>query len=141
MDTIVVVYTSMGGLINTMKKELSAALPDCRIVNIADDSLIREVVEHGRVTDRVRERMMHYFQAAARWDPKVIISACSSVGEVAEAADKTLSVPVIRIDRAMIKKLYSMGTESAWWHLWRPPWSLRHLISAAWPQIWGGMSR
>ena len=32
MDTIVVVYTSMGGLINTMKKELSAALPDCRIV-------------------------------------------------------------------------------------------------------------
>ena len=56
MDTIVVVYTSMGGLINTMKKELSAALPDCRIVNIADDSLIREVVEHGRVTDRVRVR-------------------------------------------------------------------------------------
>ena len=48
MDTVVVVYTSMGGLINTMKKELSAALPDCRIVNIADDSLIREVVEHGR---------------------------------------------------------------------------------------------
>ena len=95
MDTIVVVYTSMGGLINTMKKELSAALPDCRIVNIADDSLIREVVEHGRVTDRVRERMMHYFQAAARWDPKVIISACSSVGEVAEAADKTLSVPCL----------------------------------------------
>ena len=109
MDTIVVVYTSMGGLINTMKKELSAALPDCRIVNIADDSLIREVVEHGRVTDRVRERMMHYFQAAARWDPKVIISACSSVGEVAEAADKILSVPVIRIDRAMIKKALQHG--------------------------------
>lgn len=52
---------------------------------------------------------MHYFQAAARWDPKVIISACSSVGEVAEAADKTLSVPVIRIDRAMIKKALQHG--------------------------------
>lgn len=109
METIVVVYTSLGGLINTMKKELSAALPHYRIVNIADDSLIKEVMEHGGVTDRVRERMMHYFQAAAQWKPKVIISACSSVGEVAEEADKLLDVPVIRIDRAMIKKALQHG--------------------------------
>lgn len=109
MDTIVVVYTSLGGLIDTMKRELSAALPGYRIVNIADDSLIKEVMECGGVTDRVRQRLMHYFQAAAQWNPKAIISACSSVGDVAEEADKILDAPVIRIDRAMIKKALQHG--------------------------------
>lgn len=109
MDTIVVVYTSMGGLINTMKKELSDALPGYRIVNIADDSLIREVIEHGGVTKQVERRMMHYFQAAAQWNPKVIISACSSVGQVALEADRLMDIPVIRIDRAMIKEALKHG--------------------------------
>lgn len=110
METIVVVYTSLGGLINTMKKEFAEALPEYRLVNIADDSLIKEVMEHGAVTESVKKRMMHYFQAATEWSPKVIVSACSSVGEVAEEADLLLDVPVVRIDHAMIKEALKQGT-------------------------------
>lgn len=109
MDTVVVVYTSLGGLIQTMKNELAQELPGYRIVNIADDSLIKEVMECNGVTDKVKKRMVHYFQAALQWNPKVIISACSSVGEVAEDVDKMLGVPVIRIDRAMIKEALKQG--------------------------------
>ncbi len=109
MNTIAVVYTSLGGLIQTMKKEFSAVLPEYRLVNIADDSLIKEVMEAGRVTDSVKKRMMHYFQAAAEWKPQVIVSACSSVGEVAEEANDILGIPVVRIDHAMIDRALAEG--------------------------------
>ncbi len=109
MNKIAIVYTSLGGLIQTMKKEFAQAMPGCTLVNIADDSLIREVMEEGSVTEGVRERMMHYFQAAARCNPQVIVSACSSVGEVAEEADKKFGIPVVRIDHAMIEKALGEG--------------------------------
>lgn len=109
MEKIAIVYTSLGGLIQTMKKEFAQAMPGCSLVNIADDSLIREVMENGSVTKGVRERMMHYFQAAAQCKPVVIVSACSSVGEVAEEADRLLDIPVVRIDHAMIEKALQEG--------------------------------
>lgn len=109
MEKIAVVYTSLGGLIETMKKEFSERIPDCKVYHIADDSLIQEVIEAGGVTESVRRRMMHYFQAAAELKPCVIVSACSSVGEAAEEADKMLDIPVIRIDHAMIEKALQEG--------------------------------
>ena len=92
-----------------MKKEFARAMPGCTLINIADDSLIREVMEEGAVTEGVRERMMHYFQAAANCNPQVIVSACSSVGEVAEEADQKWGIPVVRIDHAMIEKALEEG--------------------------------
>lgn len=92
-----------------MKKEFAQAMPDYTLVNIADDSLISEIMEKGAVTEGVRKRMMYYFQAAVRCNPQVIVSACSSVGEVAEEADKKLKIPVVRIDHAMIEKALGEG--------------------------------
>lgn len=101
---IAVVYTSMGNLVNNLKRRLTEAFPEVRLVNIADDSLIKEVMENGAVTPEVRMRMMHYFEAASLWKPEVIISACSSVGEVAEEADGRFGTRIVRIDRGMIEK-------------------------------------
>lgn len=110
MKKLAIVYTSLGGLINTMKSICREELPGWELVNIADDSLIREVMEHGQVTENVKCRMMHYYQAAAELKPDVIVGACSSVGEVTEGADRLLDVPVIRIDHAMIEKALTAGT-------------------------------
>ena len=101
---IVVVYTSMGGLIGTMKNLINESFPGSEIVNIADDSLILEVIENDRVTKCVKRRMMNYFRSAVELKPDAIVSACSSVGEVAELADEIFEVPIIRIDKAMIEK-------------------------------------
>lgn len=109
MKKIAIVYTSMGGLVNTMKTLCREELPDCELVNIADDSLIREVMAQGHVTDGVKARMMHYYQAAAELKPDLIVGACSSVGEVTEEADRLLEIPVLRIDHAMVEKALSVG--------------------------------
>ena len=87
MKKIAVVYTSMGGLVSTLKKTLSD-ITESEIVNIADDSLIHDVIINGTITDSVRNRMNHYFHAAADTGADLIISACSSVGDLAEEASK-----------------------------------------------------
>lgn len=110
MKRIAVVYTSLGGLIDTMKKLCKEELPGCELINIADDSLIREVMQYGQVTEGVKKRLMHYYQAAADLEPDVIVGACSSVGEVTEEADRKLRVPVLRIDHGMIQKALSEGS-------------------------------
>ena len=53
--------------------------------------------------------MNHYFHAAADTGADLIISACSSVGDLAEEASKFLPIPLLRIDHAMIKKAIETG--------------------------------
>ena len=109
MKTVVVVYTSMGGLVNNMKTLLKEALPDFRIVNIADDSLINEVIAAEYLTDGVKTRLFKYFDAAASLKPDLIVSACSSVGALAEEYNASSDVPVLRIDHAMILRALQSG--------------------------------
>lgn len=109
MKTVAVVYTSMGGLVKTMKDLLKEKLPGWKIVNIADDSLINDVIEAGEVTNSVKNRLMDYFHAAAQLKPEIIVSACSSVGEIAEYADSVMDVPILRIDHAMVEKAVAMA--------------------------------
>lgn len=109
MKTVAVVYTSMGNLVSTMKSQLSEALPDYRIVNIADDSLINDVIAAGRITPEVKARLFSYFSAASILKPEIIISACSSVGAIAEEYSERSEVPVLRIDHAMIVKALEAG--------------------------------
>ena len=109
MKSIAVVYTSMGGLVGTMKGLLTAALPDHKIINIADDSLIRDVIAAGAVTAQVKERLFHYFAAAESAGPELVISACSSVGAAAEEYASRCSVPLVRVDHAMICRALGLG--------------------------------
>lgn len=110
MKKIVVIYTSMGGLIKTMSGLLKEATEDTQIINIADDSLINEVIADGCVTECVKERMKHYFFAADALEPELIISACSSVGAVAEELSELVSAPVLRIDKPMIDAALEKGS-------------------------------
>ena len=108
MKKIAVVYTSMGGLLSSLKKTL-IDVTGYQVVSIADDSLIQDVMKAGRITDSVRSRMMHYYAAAADSGADLVISACSSVGDLAKEAEKTFKVPLLRIDHAMICKSLKAG--------------------------------
>ena len=55
MKKIAVVYTSMGGLVTTLKKTL-VDVTGCRVISIADDSLIQDVMKAGHITDSVRRQ-------------------------------------------------------------------------------------
>ncbi len=84
--------------------------PEIEIRHIVDDSLLAEVIAHGRVTAAVKKRMKGYFYAAALAGADLIFNQCSSVGEAADAAGRGVRIPVVKVDTAMAEKACRLGT-------------------------------
>jgi aspartate/glutamate racemase len=103
MKTVVAVYTGQG-LADPLKKVFQEMLPDVRLVNIIDDSLIGDVVKAGHIPPTVARHLIQYYRHAEELGADVILNTCSSVGEVAEDARKLIGVPIVKIDELMAAK-------------------------------------
>jgi Asp/Glu/hydantoin racemase len=88
-------------------------VPEAAVFNIVDDSLLHDVMKNGGITERIVERMCHYFEAAASNGADLIFNQCSSVGEAADVAARRIRVPVVKIDQAMAEKAVEMGRRIA----------------------------
>ncbi|OMF30815.1 Asp/Glu/hydantoin racemase [Paenibacillus sp. FSL H8-0548] len=103
MRTVVAVYTGQG-LSDPLKAVFQELLPDVRLVNIIDDSLIGDVVKAGHIPAGVTKRLTQYYANGEELGADVILNTCSSVGEVADAAKGKIGIPIVKIDEAMAAK-------------------------------------
>ncbi len=101
--TVVVVHT--GPVTVAPLAALALELvPDVRIVNLVDDSLLKDAMAAGTVTPAVRRRLAQYMTMGQEMGADLILNACSSVGEAADAAAALLDIPVLKIDTAMTEQ-------------------------------------
>jgi Asp/Glu/hydantoin racemase len=103
MKTVVAVYTGQG-LAEPLKAVFNEILPDCRLINIIDDSLIADVVASKKVTPAVTRRLLRYYETAEEMGADAILNTCSSVGDVVALGRQVVDIPIIRIDEAMAIK-------------------------------------
>ncbi|WP_339316655.1 aspartate/glutamate racemase family protein [Paenibacillus sp. FSL R10-2734] len=103
MKTVVAIYTGQG-LADPLKAVFQEMLPDCRLVNIIDDSLIGDVVKAGNVPPGVARRLVQYYHNGEELGADVILNTCSSVGEVVDGARGLIGVPIVKIDDLMAQK-------------------------------------
>ena len=108
MKKIYIIHTSLVSHVelNALFAEL---LPDAKVHNLIDDSLLFDVMQNGGITEKVISRMCAYVQAAASNGADLIFNQCSSVGEAADIAARLVSVPVLKIDTAMAEKAVQLG--------------------------------
>ncbi|MBW4021550.1 MAG: Asp/Glu racemase [Proteobacteria bacterium] len=76
-------------------------LPGVRVVNLVDDSLLKDAMAAGHVTPAVTKRLAQFMIIAQEMGADLILNACSSVREAADVGARLLSVPVAKIDTAM----------------------------------------
>lgn len=100
MKTVVAIYTGQG-LADPLKAVFNEMLPDCRLINIIDDSLIADVVKHKQITPAVTKRLLRYYETAEEMSADAILNTCSSVGEIVAIGRQVVTIPIIRIDEAM----------------------------------------
>lgn len=107
--TVVMVHTGPVTIqpLNSLAPDL---LPGVRVINIMDDSLLKDVMAAGQVTPAVRKRLCQYYIAAEQMGADVIFNACSSVGEAADVAAQLVSVPVVKVDAAMAEAAVERAT-------------------------------
>lgn len=112
MKKVYIIHTSLvsHAELNALFAEL---VPDAKVHNIVDDSLLHDVMQNGGITPKVVSRMCAYVQAAAANGADLIFNQCSSVGEAADIAAKLVSVPVLKVDAAMAEKAVELGRKIA----------------------------
>jgi Asp/Glu/hydantoin racemase len=97
-------------LVDVLKNLFDEIIPDIEMVNILDDSLLREVLKEGKVTKPVIERMISYFKSAEYYKVDAILNVCSSVGEVVDIARMIINTPIIKIDEKMAESAVEKAT-------------------------------
>lgn len=109
MKKVYIIHTSLvsHAELNALFAEL---VPDARVHNIVDDSLLHDVIQNGGINEKVISRVCAYVQAAAGNGADLIFNQCSSVGEAADIAATLVAVPVLKVDAPMAEKAVALGT-------------------------------
>ncbi|TDG03386.1 Asp/Glu racemase [Paraburkholderia guartelaensis] len=108
MTTIAVIHTTPV-TVEPIKVQISEQIPDSRVVNIIDDSLLNDVREAGHLTPEVASRIHSYMANAQAMRVDIILNACSSVGEAVDSVRNFVSTPVVKIDEAMAEEASVIG--------------------------------
>ncbi|MBU9711662.1 aspartate/glutamate racemase family protein [Evansella tamaricis] len=96
--------------IDALKKLVSGMIPECETINILDDTILPQLINGGTLED-ITPRWEQYAKVLESRGADVILSACSSVGEVVDVVQPKVDVPVMRIDEAMGEHAISNATK------------------------------
>jgi Asp/Glu/hydantoin racemase len=111
-STVFVLHTSFA-LLDVLNPLFATHLPNVRIVNIVDDSLLADVRAAGQMTPSVAQRLVGYAMLAQGAGADAIFNACSSVGEVASVIRQLVRIPVVKIDDCMAEAALEYGRQIA----------------------------
>lgn len=84
-------------------------MPEVKIFNIVDESLLNNTIAANQLTPTTSRRLAGYLQSAEEAGADAIMVTCSSVGPAVEAALPFVNIPVLRVDQPMADKAVSMG--------------------------------
>ena len=88
-------------------------IPGVQVVNIVDDSLVREVLDNGYVTAGICRRLTAYAKEMQYMGCRAVVANCSSMSGMLPYIQKQLDIPIMSIDRAMAVEAVSLGKKIA----------------------------
>lgn len=111
---VALVYTSTTPeLIELLEAEVVSVLPPkTEIISSQDPEILAEVRAAGYVTAAPAARLVGMYMNAVTAGADAILNVCSSVGEVADAAQsiaKYTGIPIVRIDEEMCRQAVRQG--------------------------------
>lgn len=109
MKKIAAVFTGFdSSLYSIVENALKNSIPDgnYKLMTFANPNLIAQTLDSGRVTETVAKELTASYMNAVNSGADVIFNICSTMGDVAEAAQplfKKMGVPIVRIDEEMMR--------------------------------------
>lgn len=107
------VYTSTTPeLIELVEKEVMDQIGAAELLSYQDPSILADVREAGYVTAKPAARLVAMYMQAISEGADAILNICSSVGEVADAAQSIgdyTGVPIVRVDEEMCRDAARKG--------------------------------
>lgn len=112
MKTVYALHTGFA-LVEPLKPLYAEFLAGVRVVTVVDDSLLADVRAAGCVTPAVTRRLCGYGMLGESAGADAIFNCCSSVGEAADVLRRLVSIPVVKIDDAMVERAVALGRRIA----------------------------
>ena len=106
--TLGLIHTS-ATLVPVFQQLCNQYLPQVKVFNIVDDSLIKNVISCGELTPTNARRVVNYVGSAEVAGADFILVTCSSIGAAVEAAAELTNVPVLRVDQPMADQAVRTG--------------------------------
>jgi Asp/Glu/hydantoin racemase len=106
--TLGLIHTS-ATLVPIFQNLCNEYLPNVKVFNIVDDSLIKNVISCGELTPDTARRVVDYTGSAAAAGADFILFTCSSIGAAVEMGATLSKVPVLRVDQPMADLAVSTG--------------------------------
>lgn len=113
MSKVIGIIHTTPTTIDILKEQINIYLPDSKVFNIVDDSILPSLINKSMSIEKIKQKWFSYAKYLSELDCDIIISACSSVGEIAEDANKFIGKPVIRIDDEMANQAVLKGSKIA----------------------------
>jgi aspartate/glutamate racemase len=88
-------------------------MPDVEIMHIVEESMIKDVMKNGGPTPAINARIANYVKSAELAGCSIFMTACSSIGASVEQCQFASSIPVTRIDEAMVEEAIQKGPRVA----------------------------
>lgn len=112
MKTVFAIHTTPA-LVEILRTLFPEILPEVRLVNVVDDSLLADVRAAGGLIPSVTRRIIGYGTLAESSGADAILNCCSSVGEAADLLAQTVNIPVVKIDNRMAEQAVEKGSRIA----------------------------
>lgn len=106
--TLALIHTS-ATLVPVFADLCNQFLPNIKVFNIVDDSLIKNTIACGALTPSTSKRVVMYAASAEEAGADYILYTCSSIGPAVETAATLTGVPVLRVDQPMADKAIQTG--------------------------------
>jgi Asp/Glu/hydantoin racemase len=99
MPKLAIIHTAPVNIapLNALAAEL---LPDYEVVNLMDDSMLKDVIAGGAVAD-VEARLVQYARIAEQGGADGILHVCSSIRDLVPRVQSEVQIPIVCIDEAM----------------------------------------
>jgi|TARA_B110000495_G_scaffold202873_1_gene224348 hypothetical protein len=82
---------------------------DVEVAHRVNESVLKETMKLGRVDESIADRIRAEISELRDDGADVVVCTCSSIGAIAEEMNKTETIEVQRIDRAMADKAVGIG--------------------------------
>lgn len=110
MRSMVALVHTVSPLVPEFDRLCSELLPGVIIKHVLDELLLERVYRRGRLAPEDAERLWGHVQMAVELGAAAVLVTCSTISPCVDAIRERASVPVIRIDDAMIAGALRLGT-------------------------------
>jgi Asp/Glu/hydantoin racemase len=96
-------------IIEQVRQAFNRIFPDVQLINIMDESLLRDIKTKGEIDYLGVRRVCRYVLCAEDLDADAVLMTCSSLCEAAYAARPMIKIPVFAINEPMSQEAVSIG--------------------------------